>query len=407
MTCWLLQEDALRQLREAYRVAPISIEEQRAHIESEQKHVAERGPRSLSLAGENAEIRVAGILTKKPDIWAWFFGLENTSYADLLAAIATVRASPDVKSVRLTVDSPGGSADGLFDVLGAIETLREEKTVTVLAENAYSAAYGIAAAAGKIDAQNHGSMFGSVGVAARYAQWADVDVWEITNTESPDKRPDPSTEGGRAVIRRELDAIFDLFVAAIAKGRDTTKEHVIENFGRGASFVARDAQRRGMIDTVRAPALRAVVSASTTPEAKTETTAANPGGADKKENPMSTIDKKTLRLEHPELYETVVQEGVEKERKRVCAHLKLGQRLSAMEVATKAIESGASTMDEDIHGEYLAAGLNRNDREARQLETDEAAEKTKRAAAKPSGTDAEARIMDLVDRELGVVRKGA
>lgn len=377
---WLLEESVRRTIEEARKTASVTAEQQREHEERHGAAAAERGPRSLRLAGDVAEIRVEGVLTKRPSFLMWLFGLGNTAYSDLLQAIAAAKSNADVKSVRLFVDSPGGEADGLFDVFAALEDLREAKEVRVRAENAYSAAYGIAAVAGPIEAQNHGSMFGSVGVAVRYAKWADVEVFDITNTESPDKRPDPATEHGRAVIRRELDAIFDLFVGAIAKGRGTTKEHVIENFGRGASFVARDAQRRGMIDTVKPPTLRMVAAADPTPHATDENHPAEDGGApmahQQKEQSMSEkLDLKTLRAQHPDVYDAAValgvEQGVETERDRVCAHLELGEQSGDLKTAFAAIRDG-SAMTQTLTAKYLAAGMNRSDRQTRQTETDEA-----------------------------------
>ncbi len=441
---WLLEENVRLQLEEARKSANISAADQREH-EVKEAALAKNGPQSLSVMGDVAEIRVEGVLTKKPNWILRFFGFGNTSYTDLLQAIAQVRGRPDVKRVQFFVDSPGGAADGLVYVLAALQDLREVKKTRVRAENAYSAAYGIAAAAGPIEATGPGSMFGSVGVAVRYAQRADVEIFDITNTASPDKRPDPATEQGRAVIRRELDAIFDLFAEAIAKGRGTTKENVIENFGRGASFVARDAQRRGMIDTVRAPRLQ-VVGADAEPtelpsaaapapapaeppaeppaaESETDPTAHSGGVQPTREGKqMSELTMNTLRAQHPDLYEAVVQEGVKqgrdqgleegkklgreeggkKEHTRVMAHLKLGQKVGAMDLAAKYIESGASVMDEDVHADYLAAGLNRNERQTRQQETDTVGAVLDKA---PSGTepDFESKVMDVVERELAGV----
>lgn len=376
---WLLHEDALRQLREAERRVSIDAAQQRAWVERQEQEAADRGPRSLRVAGDVAEIRVEGLLTKRPDFWAQLFGLGGTAYTDLIEAISVARSNPDVKAVQLFVDSPGGAADGLFDVFAALEQLRAEKPVRVRAANAFSAAYGIAAVAGQISATTPASMFGSVGVAVRYSRWADIELFDITNTESPDKRPDPATEEGKAVIRRELDAIFDLFAESIAKGRSAatgetvTRKDVAENFGRGASFVARDARRFGMIDTVpkasARPALRAM--------SEDEPSAAR---GENEERGMAEATKKLtleeFRAQHPELHQAVFdagkQAGTEQERKRVNAHLKLAETTGAMDVAKKAIASGVSTMDEEIHAEYMSAALNRRDRSDRQAETDAA-----------------------------------
>jgi ClpP class serine protease len=407
---WLLHEDTLRQLRDMEKRVVIGADQQRAWLEHEQREAADRGPRSLRVAGEVAEIRVEGLLTKRPDFWAQLFGLGGTAYVDLLEAIAVARSNPEVKAVQLYVDSPGGSADGLFDVFAALEQLRAEKPVRVRAANAYSAAYGIAAVAGNITATTPASMFGSVGVAVRYSRWADVEVYDITNTESPDKRPDPATAEGQAVIRRELDAIFDLFAEAIAKGRSAatgetvTRSDVAENFGRGASFVAKDAKRHGMIDTTP----KALARTALRVVSEVERSAARGQESEMSETTKNlTIEE--LRAQHPALYTAVLQEGaaagVTQERDRVCAHLEMAEMSgkpdasSGLHIALESIRSGAA-VTQTLMAKYMSAGMNSRDRQARQTETDQAGKTADGAQPAPETKGDEATFQSSVLAEL-------
>lgn len=353
---WLIREETARELAAARRggLAPAS-EAEALHVERE-REARERGPRSLAIAGDIAEVRVTGVLTKRPSLFALYYGGGNTTYPDLLEALAIAKSDPAVKSVRLFVDSPGGQVDGLFDVLAALEDVKGSKPISVYAENAFSAAYGIAAMAGPITAANAASMFGSVGVAASFILWDDV--VDLTNTDSPDKRPDLSTEEGKAVIVRELDAIFGLFAEAIARGRGTTVKDVTENFGRGASFVAGDAKKRKMIDAIAKPKLRALASGTGAEAA--------PPNARKR-----TMTLEELRAQHPNVYQEAVQQGVTQERDRVVAHLTMGETSGDMKTAAQAIRSGDS-MTQTLMATYMAAGMNRGDRKARQEEANAA-----------------------------------
>lgn len=393
---WLIQKDVLRQLREQRAAVKLTAAEQRAH--EERVAARGRGPRNLRLAGDVAEIRVEGVLTKRPDFWAWLLGFANTTYTDLQEAIALAKSDPNVKSVQLFVDSPGGHADGLFETFAALEDLRAVKPVSVVAANAYSAAYGLAAVAGPIRATNDGAMFGSVGVAMSAVLWDDV--VDLTNTESPDKRPDLSTEEGRAVVVRELDAIFDLFAEAIAQGRthagkETSRDDVAERFGRGASFVARDAKKRGMIDTIAKPVLRAVPApTASVAGGKNDTNASAAGGSGR-----TKMDLNELRSQHPELYAQAVQVGVDQERDRVCAHLEMGEQSGDLTTAFGAIRDG-SGMTQTLTAKYLMAGMNRADRSARQAETDAAGASADGAAAATPG-DIGAQVVALLEQRRG------
>src|SRR5690606_11582902 len=165
---------------------------------------------------------------------------------------AMARTDDSIKRVVFYVDSPGGQVHGLFDTLAAIESF--PKPMVSRCAYACSAAYAIPAMAGKIEAINPAVSVGSVGVVASY--FVDDGVIDITSTEAPDKRPDVSTEEGQAVIRKHLDALHELFVDAIARGRthatgrEFTVDDVNANFGRGAVVLGKEAKRRGMVDMV-------------------------------------------------------------------------------------------------------------------------------------------------------------
>lgn len=305
-------------------------------------------PRGLSIAGTTAEIRVEGVLTKKPDFFAMFFGGGNMTYAALRTALAHAAADPNVKSIVLGIDSPGGSVDGLFETLDAIAALRASsgKSLRVRAENAHSAAYAIAAVAGPIEAVSRGSSFGSVGTVASF--YVDPEVVTITNSESPDKRPDVTTDEGKAVVRAYLDEVHGEIVRAIARGRDVDVKTVNETFGRGASFTAPHAHRLGMIDRVSTTPLRAV---------------SNRGNAMSQPNEDARAAASTD--------DAAVTRGVNQERDRVLAHLTMGEQCGALSIAIEAIRSGAG-MTLELQARYMTAGMNRSDRGQRQTESNAA-----------------------------------
>jgi ClpP class serine protease len=394
---WLLCQDTARRIAESRRLGLRPTDAQLTAFSAlEAAGASDREiPRNMRVAGNVAEIRVEGVLTKEPDIFAFLFGGGNTTYRSIISALAIAQSDPAIKSVLLYVDSPGGSVDGLFDMLAAIETFRgssASKPLSVKAANALSAAYGIAATAGRIDAVNAGSRFGSVGIAA--SVFLEDDVVDITNTDSPDKRPDVKTEEGKAVIRRELDAIHELFADAIARGRGTTAEAVNEKFGRGATVLAGEAKKRGMIDSIAKPALRAVGGAQR-PAAE--------GGA--QEGDDKQMDLRTLRASHPDVYEAAVAEGVKSERDRVDAHLTMAEPLGAdgMAIAVAAIRGGDS-MTMTAMARYQVTAMNRGDRNTRQQESDAAAAAVDGAAAAADAKPAAAQE-DMGDKVVAILKK--
>jgi ClpP class serine protease len=384
---WLLSQDVAAQMRLAVKHGWLPTAQQRA--DHEQKREAEAAvmplPRGMTVAGDTAEIRIEGILTPKPDLFALFFGGGNATYRDIQAALAAAQSDPAIRRVELAIDSPGGTVAGLFETIAAIESLKASgKPISVRSSNAQSAAYALAAVAGKIRAVSPASMFGSLGVAASF--FVDDQIIDIANTESPNKRPDFSTEEGRDVYRQELDALFELFVDAIARGRGMSVAAVKKDFGQGSSFVAAEAARAE--------------------DDKTPDASAASGGAGTRTAKMTT--KEEFRAQHPELYAAVLSEGEAigeaKERKRVSAHLKLADATGAHKVARAAIASGASTMDEEVHAEYLAAGMNRRDSDARQADSDAAAKVADSAEAK---TEEKKSLQDIFAADLPPVKKAS
>lgn len=405
---WLISEDAAQELRRAERAGLMpSAERQREYEQRVAAEASREGlPRNMSIAGDIAEIRVEGPLTKKPSIWSLFFGGGGTTYRDIIGALSLAANDLTVKSAMLYVDSPGGQVDGLFDTLAAIEAF--PKPLRVRSAQAQSAAFAIAAVAGKIEATGPAAQFGSIGTAIDFSFWSDIEELSITNSDSPDKRPDPRTPEGRAVIVEYLDAVNELFVDAIARGRGVAASAVTKGYGRGATLLAGEALRRGMIDSIakpppRARAARAEASAgesdATPPMVGSVAPQAEAAGA-AKERPM---DLKKLKAEHPDVYDQVLQEGVNAEHDRCKAHLTLGKQAGAegMEIAVAAIESGEG-FTLSTNARYMAVALNQRDRQTRQAETDASAGAVSGATPPASATGAGA-TEDMGDKVAAVM----
>ena len=69
------------------------------------------------------------------------------------------------------------------------------------------------------------------------------------------------------------------------------------------------------------------------------------------------MDTEKLKNEYPELFNTVLNMGVEKEQKRVKAHLTLGKKSGNIDYAMDCIVKGKSILDEDVQAEYISFGM--------------------------------------------------
>ena len=378
-------------------------------------------PDNLAINGDTAEITVAGVLTAQPDFFSWLFGGGNTTYSDIQSALAIADKDPAVKRAVLKVDSPGGQVAGLFDAIASLQAF--SKPMTVRASQACSAAFALAAAAGPIEAVGSWSEFGSIGVVCSYSFSSDEENIDITSTEAPDKRPDPRTPEGKAKIVEYLDALHSLFVGAIATGRTqagATVDAATVNaeYGRGSVLLADEAKRRGMIDKAPkqakpvkgARASAEVIHENSNPAPVATDTAPVTAQQRPRAQEKTLMNKTELKAAHPELYAAVMAEGkaeavaeaTASERKRVGAHLKMGRKCGAMDVAEKAIASGASVTDDDVFADYQTAAIDNRDKANRQADSDavgEAVKNAKSGSGAPAGAPGAAPSASAEDGE--------
>lgn len=391
---WLLESEVKRQIEQAIALGLEPSAEQKAEFTARMLEArAVDGSPLLTKAGDTARIEITGVMTKEPDFFARIFGGGNTTYSDILSALAEAESDPAVANIELAVDSPGGAVDGLFDVLDAVSAAKKP-TSSVVTGKATSAAYAIVAKTGSIVATNAAVMFGSIGIAAEF--FVSDHIIDIASTDAPNKRPDVTTEEGRAVVREQLDALHDLFVEAIADGRGVTADTVNTNFGRGAVVLARAARDRGMIDTVQGATLAVVVDNSSTAS----------GGQLQPET--GNMDLEKLKAEHPALYAQIVAlgvtQGVAQERDRVTAHLTMGEASGDMATATAAVADG-SEMTETLRAKYMTAGMNRANVQARADDDDAAGAAADGAGDAGAGAGADGGAGDDTDVVAGLVEK--
>ncbi|MCK5603526.1 S49 family peptidase [Candidatus Pacearchaeota archaeon] len=365
MNLWLIEPNTREMLLHGERNGIEMNAEQRAEYMTA---LAGATPDILAVAGDKAEIAIRGVLTNTPNFVAMFLGGGNTTYPDIIAALGAAENDDSISDITLSIDSPGGSVNGLFDTLAAIRSARKPIRA-VISNVGASAAYAIAAQADEVMASNRAARIGSVGIAttAKISE----DKVDIASTDAPKKVPDASTPKGVAIIREELDAMHQLFVEAIATGRNAatgdniTPDDVSSTFGRGAVLLADAALKRGMIDGIAAPSLAVVGSEGVT---RAETTmkiiAKEDEGTNTKTKEGRAMNLREFKAAHPDVFAEAVQTGESKERDRVVAHLLMGEASSDMKTAVEAIKGGED-MTATMHATYMAAGMNKADTTAR------------------------------------------
>jgi hypothetical protein len=94
---------------------------------------------------------------------------------------------------------------------------------------------------------------GSIGVQSGYTvrdPKPGEKSYRFVSSQSPMKNASPETEAGAAQMQATVDALAQVFVETVARNRNTSVESVLQSFGQGAVFVAAEAKKRGMIDSI-------------------------------------------------------------------------------------------------------------------------------------------------------------
>jgi ClpP class serine protease len=440
---WLLKAETAAQMALAVKEGLCPTAEQRAEFVARRTAaLSEDGgapnPRVLTVAGDNADVFVDGLLTAEPDLFAMLFGGGNTTYSELLSAINRIENDPAIKKATFRINSAGGQMAGLYPVLLALDTMQTKRSV--VAQQACSAAYAIAAVIGQIEATDPSAEFGSIGVATKLA--VDDGVVHIASSAAPKKRPDVRTEEGKAVVREYLDNVHELFADAVAKGRGVDSKTVNTTFGRGQTFLAKEAKAVGMIDRIAKLALRPAAGSTSravraqhlgvsTEERRMdladlkanhpelyaavleEKQAAAPVTGASPSVPvisqLPTVERKmdlnTFRTQHAELFAAAVAEGESNERKRVKAHLNLGEKCGDMSIAVSAIRNGDDFNNPEVQSLYMGAAMNRSDRATRQTDSDAAGKALDKAVVEGEH-DMGDQVADIVERQLGKKKVG-
>lgn len=179
----------------------------------------------------------------------------NIGGTTLSRRIRDARLDPKIKAIVLRVNSPGGSALASDIIWREVVLAKKAKPVIVsMGDVAASGGYYISCAADSIVAQPN-TITGSIGVfgVLPNAKGMLEKIGVTTDTVKFGKYADlgdaarPLTQGERAIIQKEIEKIYDVFIGRVAEGRKMTKADV-DSLGQGRVWSGIDAKGKGLVD---------------------------------------------------------------------------------------------------------------------------------------------------------------
>jgi capsid assembly protease len=207
-----------------------------------------------------ALIGIEGVIAKKASLMTQISGGISTQKvkADLRAALA----DPEVSSILLVIDSPGGSVDGTEELAAEIYASRGQKPICAFTDGMIaSAAYWIASAADSIWISGETPWIGSIGVVTSHV---DYSGWEqkngIKTTEIYAGRykriaseTAPLSSEGKDYLQAKVDVIYSIFVDTVARNRpglSTGDGTEAIPWADGRIFIGQQAIEAGLVDGV-------------------------------------------------------------------------------------------------------------------------------------------------------------
>lgn len=277
------------------------------------------GP-SFELVRGSAIIPIDGVLAKKMNLFHAISGGASTQLIERDIRVAL--ADPAVEQIILSVDSPGGTVDGTFELADFIYAQRGAKPVITYASGSmYSAAYAIGSAAEQAYISSAAAGVGSIGVVAAHEDWSryeekiGVKTTEIYSGKYKRAASQyrPLDEEGKRSIQSEVDYLYSVFVDAVARNRGVSSETVLKQMSTDvqSAFIGSQAIEAGLVDGVATldelienkPGARRMQIAVA---GVIDNARAGGAGAEKEE---TIVDIKELKEKHPDLYKAVYDEG--------------------------------------------------------------------------------------------------
>jgi len=207
-------------------------------------------------SGGLAVIPLYGVIMPRATLMSQLSG--GASLEQFQATLKQAVADPDIGSILLDIDSPGGSTSLVSETAALIRSAREEKPIVAIANTlAASAAYHLASQGTEVIVSPSG-LVGSIGVftihedLSRFLEKLGVKPTLISagRYKTEGHMYEPLTAEAKAATQAIVDDVYSLFVDDVAAGRGVEASAVENGFGEGRLVTAKNAVKEGMADRV-------------------------------------------------------------------------------------------------------------------------------------------------------------
>ncbi len=248
---WAILEPALQEMFEIYKAA---LERKALDVEFDPQAVAAKlgrpldNARTVTVRDGIAILPVSGPIFRYANLFTEISGA--TSIEVLATDFRNALEDRAVQAIVLEINSPGGEVDGTSEFAQHVFEARGKKRIIAYVSHlGASAAYWMASACDEIVCADTACV-GSIGVVGAARISKDKNLIEFVSSQSPNKRPDPATEAGKAQLQKHVDDLAQVFIETVARNRDMAPEDVITNGGAGGILVGQLSVSAGLSDRI-------------------------------------------------------------------------------------------------------------------------------------------------------------
>jgi signal peptide peptidase SppA len=248
---WAILPETLQEMYQLYTEA-IDRKETGANLDIEAVAAKLGRPldnsRTVTMREGIAILPVSGPIFRYANLFTEISGA--TSIEVLATDFRRAMEDPAVRAIILEVNSPGGEVDGTSEFAQHVFEARGQKPIIgYISHLGASAGYWIPSACDEIVCADT-AMIGSIGVVGAARISKDKNVIEFVSSQSPNKRPNPQTEAGRAQLQKHVDDLAQVFIETIARNRSMSAEAVVDRGAAGGLMIGRLAVEAGLADRV-------------------------------------------------------------------------------------------------------------------------------------------------------------
>lgn len=252
---WAIQPETLQEMCAIYAAHRNGESNDLKAVEAALGRPLSNEPKPYTVQDGIALIPIEGVISKRMSLLQQICG--GMSYTSLQQDLATALNDPDVSGIILSIDSPGGTVDGVQAAGDAIYAARSQKPIAAYVDGkATSAAYWLGSSASQMYIGSDTDQVGSIGVITQHIDTSNAEHQrgvKITDLAAGRYKAvgtahAPLSTESRGAIQDHLDQLYGTFVDTVARNRGTDVETALNKMADGRVFVGQKAIDAGLVD---------------------------------------------------------------------------------------------------------------------------------------------------------------